>query len=185
MSKTACRSIYVVNRAVTGAEVEGRDMSLRAFRAFVIAMVATVATVGAAMATSGLFATPTNLSRGTLEAGDKINMSFVKLQVRGDTDVFTQKIDIAPGGHTGWHSHPGPVLVTIAAGAMTLYQGDDPTCSPRTIGVGETFIDPGGGNVHIARNEGTETLTLYATYLLPPSAGARTDVDNPGNCPGF
>lgn len=160
-------------------------MSRTAFRAFVIAMIAAVATVGVATATSGLFATPTNLARGMLEAGDKINMPFVKLQIRGDTDVFTQKIDIEPGGHTGWHSHPGPVLVTIAAGTMTLYQGDDATCSPRTVGVGETFIDPGGGNVHIARNEGTETLVLYATYLLPAAAGARIDVPNPGNCPGF
>jgi quercetin dioxygenase-like cupin family protein len=148
-------------------------------------MIATVATVGVAMATSGFLATPTNLSRGMLEAGDKVNMEFVKLQIKGDTDVFTQRIDIGPGGHTGWHSHPGPVLVTIAAGALTLYQGNDPTCSPRTVTAGESFIDPGGGNVHIARNEGTETLTLYATYLLPPSAGARTDVENPGNCPGF
>jgi quercetin dioxygenase-like cupin family protein len=158
-------------------------MSRTAFRAFVIALLATIATVGVAMATSGQFATPTNFARGMLEPGDRINTPFVKLQIRGDTDVFTQKIEIAPNGHTGWHSHPGPVLVTIAAGTMTLYQGDDPTCSPRTVGVGETFIDPGGGNVHIARNEGTETLVLYATYLLPAAAGPRIDVPDPGNCP--
>ena len=158
-------------------------MSRAAFRAFVIAIVATMVTVGVAMATSGMFATGTSLSRGALPAGDKINTAFVKLQIRGDTDVFTQKIEIGPGGHTGWHSHPGPVLVTIAAGTMTLYQGDDTTCSPRTVGVGETFIDPGGGNVHIARNEGAETLVLHATYLLPSAAGPRIDVPDPGNCP--
>jgi quercetin dioxygenase-like cupin family protein len=144
-------------------------MSRTAFRAFAIAILAMMVTVGVAMATSGMFATGTSLSRGALPAGD--------------TDVFTQKIEIGPGGHTGWHSHPGPVLVTIAAGTMTLYQGDDPTCSPRTVGVGETFIDPGGGNVHIARNEGAATLVLYATYLLPSAAGPRIDVPDPGNCP--
>jgi quercetin dioxygenase-like cupin family protein len=102
--------------------------------------------------------------------------------VRADLDVVTQKITIAPGGHTGWHSHPGPVFVTITAGTMTFYDGDDPTCTPVDYATGDTFIDKGMGHVHIARNEGTTDLVLYATYLLPVGAPLRTDEPAPGNC---
>ena len=50
-------------------------------------------------------------------------------------------------------------------------------------GPGETFIDEGGGHIHIARNLGTTDLVLYATYLLPVGATPRIDVPDPGNCP--
>jgi mannose-6-phosphate isomerase-like protein (cupin superfamily) len=123
------------------------------------------------------------VARGTLPAGDRINTDDLKLKIRDDIDVVTQTITITPGGHTGWHSHPGPVFVTITAGAMTFYDGDDPACSPVVFGPGDTFIDEGGGHVHIARNEGATDLVLYATYLLPVGAPLRTDQPDPGTCP--
>ena len=27
---------------------------------------------------------------------------------------------LSPGGFTGWHSHPGPVLITVKSGAATV-----------------------------------------------------------------
>jgi hypothetical protein len=88
-----------------------------------------------------------------------------------------------PGGHTGWHSRPGPVVVLVAAGELTYYPGHDRKCRPRTYSAGESFIDPGRGNAHIAPNEGTVPIALYATYLDVPVGGAfRIDVPDPGNC---
>lgn len=152
-------------------------------RAIALGLLTTLTGIGVASATPGSGATPTNLSRGTLEAGDKINTANLKLKIRTDIDVLTQTITITPGGHTGWHSHPGPVFVTIASGAMTFYDGDDPTCTPIVYNTGDSFIDEGGGHVHIARNQGSVDLVLYATYLLPVGAGARIDAADPGNCP--
>lgn len=152
-------------------------------RALVLGLLVAVASVGVTLATSGSGASPTTLGRGTLEAGDKIKNDNLKLDVRTDIDVVTQTITIVPGGHTGWHSHPGPVFVTITAGAMTFYDGDDPACAPIVYPTGSTFIDEGGGHVHIARNQGTVNLVLYATLLLPVGAGLRTDAPDPGNCP--
>lgn len=142
-----------------------------------------LATVGIAAATAASGATGTVLTRGTLDAGVKVHTSNLKLSTREDIDVVTQTITIVPGGHTGWHSHPGPVFVTIAAGTMSFYDGDDPSCARVAYGVGDTFVDIGGGHVHIARNEGATDLVLYATYLLPVGAGLRTDAGAPGNCP--
>ena len=152
-------------------------------RAILLGLVATLTTIGVATATSGAGATPTNFARGTLQSGDNINTPNLRLKFRTDVDVFTQAITIAPGGHTGWHSHPGPVFVTIASGTMTFIHGDDPACTPILYGPGKTFIDEGGGHIHIARNLGATDLVLYATYLLPVGATPRIDVPDPGNCP--
>lgn len=151
-------------------------------RAIVLGTVVSLAVLGVANATAGSGASATTFGRGTLAAGDKIKSGQVKLHVRDKVDVVTQTITITPGGHTGWHSHPGPVFVTITAGTMSFYDGDDPACSRVTYDAGDTFIDKGEGHVHIARNEGSTNLVLYATYLLPVGAPLRTDELAPGNC---
>lgn len=151
--------------------------------AMALALSGIVTTIGVVLATPGSGAVGTVLARGTLDAGVKVDTPSLKLKTSDDIDVVTQTITIAPGGHTGWHSHPGPVFVTIQAGTMTFYDADDLTCSPGTYATGDSFVDRGGGHVHIARNEGSTNLVLYATYLVPVGAAIRTDVPNPGNCP--
>ena len=73
---------------------------------------------------------------------------------------------IAPGGHTGWHTHPGPSLITVKSGRIWAYDGDDPTCTPTVYEAGQGFVDPGGGDVHILRNEGSVEAETIATQLL-------------------
>ena len=105
----------------------------------------------------------------------------MSMAFRDDIEVVTQTIRIAPGGHTGWHSHPGPVFVTITQGSMSFYFASDPACTEIPYGDGDTFIDR-GGTIHIARNEGDTDLVLYATYLVPVGVPFRVDQPNPGNC---
>ena len=100
-------------------------------------------------------------------------------------ETVLQQIIIGPGGSTGWHSHPGPVVVLIKAGEFTFYSSEDPTCTPRTYSAGQAFIDPGQGHVHLARNLSSQNVELWATYFDVPVSGAfRLDAPNPGNC-GF
>lgn len=155
----------------------------RVVRASVLTLALLLISAGLVAATPGSGASGTPLIRGTLEARVKIKTPDLKFSTRDAIDVATQSITITPGGHTGWHSHPGPVFVTIAAGTMTFYDADDPTCTPILYETGDSFVDRGGGHVHIARNEGTTNLVLSATYLVPVGAAVRTDAANPGNCP--
>ena len=68
--------------------------------------------------------------------------------------------------------HPGPLVVLIKSGAMTLYSGDDPTCTGRIYTAGLAFIDSGQGHVHIARNESSaQNLELWAVYFDVPPGG--------------
>ena len=100
-------------------------------------------------------------------------------------ETVLQQVIIGPGGSTGWHSHPGPVVVLIKAGELTFYSSEDPTCTPRTYSAGEAFIDQGQGHVHLARNLSGQNVELWATYFDVPVGGAiRLDAPNPGNC-GF
>ena len=105
------------------------------------------------------------------------------INVKDARETVMQQIVIGPGGNTGWHSHPGPVVVLIKSGQMSFYDSDDPTCTVRTYSAGQAFIDSGQGHVHIARNEGSANLELWATYFdVPPGGAFRIDAPNPGNC---
>ena len=140
--------------------------------------------VGTALATPGvgILGAPVH-ARGT--NADEINVHSaegIKLKTKGPLDFVTQQITIAPGGTTGWHSHPGPVLVTVKSGALTLVYADDPTCAGRTYTAGQSFVDRGDETVHTALNLGTESVELWATYLVPgvPGAPFRLDEGDPG-----
>jgi len=101
-------------------------------------------------------------------------------------ETVIQQIVIGPGGSTGWHSHPGPAVALIKAGALALYSSDDPTCTPRIYLAGEAFVDHGQGHVHLARNlSPSENVEVWVTYFdVPPGGSVRLDAANPGNC-GF
>lgn len=108
------------------------------------------------------------------------------IHVRDAQETVIQQIVIGPGGHTGWHSHPGPAVAMIKAGALALYSSEDPTCTPRIYLPGQAFVDNGQGHVHFARNPSpTENVEVWVTYFdVPPGTSPRLDAANPGNC-GF
>jgi quercetin dioxygenase-like cupin family protein len=103
-------------------------------------------------------------------------------ETKGLSDVFVQSNVWAPGGSTGWHSHPGHSLIIVTAGTMTDYQGHDPGCKPHVYTTGMAFVDPGGDHVHILRNEGAVEAKTIAVQLIPADAARRIEVADPGNC---
>jgi len=105
-----------------------------------------------------------------------------KLKTKGLSDLYVQSNLWTPGGTTGWHTHPGPSLITVTSGAVTTYEGDDPSCTPHVYLAGAGFIDPGDGHVHIIRNEGAVDARTVAVQLVPAAAARRIDVPAPGNC---
>jgi quercetin dioxygenase-like cupin family protein len=99
------------------------------------------------------------------------------------SDVVVQTLTFDPGANTGWHSHPGPVIVSVRQGTVTYYDGKGP-CVGRRYPAGTAFIDPGDGNVHTVRNETTEPAQTSAVFFGVPAGGLpRIDEPSPGNCP--
>ncbi len=126
-------------------------------------------------------ATPPEGAEGVI-LGRVALTSDLQLAGTGTGEAVVQRITIAPGGTSGWHSHPGSVVVAVVTGTVTLYNGDDPSCQGQDVSAGSGFIEA-GGHVHIARNEGATPFEVIATYLDVPVGGSpRDDAANPGNC---
>lgn len=154
------------------------------------ALVAALA--GVALATPGSNVTGTVFARAgfadPVSIKIKLNESdepgTAVLHVRDAQDTVIQQIVFGPGGHTGWHSHPGPVVVVVTQGELTLYSGEDSTCTGRTYSAGQAFIDRGQGHVHIGRASATGNTVLWVTYFdVPAGQPFRIDAPDPGNCP--
>ena len=141
-------------------------------------------------------ATPPNLFTGTTLAMaryDEIDLNShtlpetrwqARLKTKGLSDLYVQSNRWEPGGTTGWHTHPGPSLITVTEGNITAYDGDDPTCAPHVYAAGAGFIDPGGDHVHVLRNEDpTVDARTVAVQLIPAAAPRRIDRPAPATCP--
>ena len=108
------------------------------------------------------------------------------IQTKGSSDLYVQENTWQPGGSTGWHTHPGPSFVIVTEGSVTVYDGDDPTCTGHVYTAGtadNSFVDAGGGHVHIVRNETGSVAKTIAVQLIPAGALRRQDAADPGNCP--
>ncbi len=108
-------------------------------------------------------------------------LSFQK--THGPSDLYVQSNLWTPGGSTGWHTHPGHSLITVTHGELTAYDGDDPSCTPKVYTPGMGLVDPGGGHVHLIRNEGLVDARTITVQLIPATAMRRIDAPDPGVCP--
>jgi len=110
---------------------------------------------------------------------------FLKTIIKGDSDVYIVKNTFPSGAHTGWHTHPGPSLVTVTAGTITAYEADAPNCTPTVYHAGDSFTDLGCGDVHLLRNEGPVCAVTIAVQIIPAGQPRRIDAAQPANCPTF
>src|SRR3954453_13620976 len=135
--------------------------------AAIVAVAVSATGAAVALGSPGLGFVPTNLVTGSMNNAVKWNSDRVKLQTKGPTDTRVQKIEIAPGGFSGWHHHPGVVIVTVATGAVTFMQSD---CSSTTYGPGQpagsSFVEGGDDPGQASSVSGA---TVFATFVAPHS----------------
>jgi hypothetical protein len=157
--------------------------------AFVVVLaLASASLVGVTMASPAVGVQPTLLARGTYEDFKvrSVPDSPVDFQVKAKSavDVVVRKHDYAVGSHTGWHSHPGPVFITVTQGTLTYYLYDDPTCTPHRVSAPNGFVDDARG--HMVRNESGQLAQDMSVIIAPPAPALfRGELDAPNpNC-GF
>jgi quercetin dioxygenase-like cupin family protein len=129
--------------------------------------------VAAAVATMGSGFQPGTgqVARGTLEGQFKI-----KLQDSSKPgDVVVVRFILGPGGQSGWHLHPGPAIVTVKSGQLTLDQQD---CSSTNYSAGKVAIEPTNA-VHRVRNlSATDNVEFWVTFLdIPVGEPARIEAE--------
>jgi quercetin dioxygenase-like cupin family protein len=145
---------------------------------------------GAALATPVINATAETARGPLVDRPLAVNWKFapgnrVKLQTKGPMEIAFQRIVIAPGGTLGWHSHPGPTVVTVRAGTLSFYHAE--ACTDEIEYATGTSFSNMPDEIHLARNEGTTEVVLFAVYFVPvrtPPLGLRIDQPSPGvGCP--
>jgi quercetin dioxygenase-like cupin family protein len=128
--------------------------------------------------------TSTQIAKGQFGEIDAKTLSSswqARIDTKGESDLYVLENRIVPGGSFGWHSHPGPSLVIVKSGALTLYLAADATCTPQEFAPGSGFVD-NGGDIHLVRNEGLVDAVVIVTSLVPRDAVRRIDEPAPGNC---
>ena len=117
-----------------------------------------------------------------LVKGDKTGTWDVKLSTKGESDIYVTRNSIAVGGHSGWHRHPGPSLITVTVGEITAYDSSDPLCSSKVYRAGEGFVDA-GDHAHLLKNESGAPAETVAVQFLADGSTRRIDVTTvPNNC---
>jgi quercetin dioxygenase-like cupin family protein len=146
-------------------------MTTRVARSLALVAVAAVAGLGSPTApTPGSGVSTTFLARGTSDEG-------VKLRVKGPTEVAFAEITIEPGGSTGWHTHPGPLVVAVRSGTLTRYLA---VCGAETSTAGDSFVEPAGRRaVHMGVNRGSEPVVLLVSYVVPAGGPLRDEAPEP------
>lgn len=101
---------------------------------------------------------------------DGARESFSRL-VNDGSNVYMGQLTFQPENEDGeiggvdWHTHPGPFIVAVTEGALTVTWEHD--CEPRTYEAGEAFVDL-GQNVHKAENlSGEETVVHFSVIGVP------------------
>ncbi len=145
-----------------------RHQVLRSTKTWIVSTLA-VAVVGTltavALASPGSGTTSTTLVTADFAQTVHMNSDRVKLETKDATDVRVQRIDFAPGGYSGWHHHPGLIVVAVQSGAVTLM---DSECNSVTYGPGlpdgAAFVEGGDSPVQASSATGA---TVYVTYVAP------------------
>ena len=150
----------------------------RAIRGPLLALALVGALAGTALATSAVDFSSTPLAKGTTAGSVQFNTGAIKFQTKGAAVFNTVMITVKPGGTSGWHTHPGVVLVTVKEGEITFY---DQTCVFIRHPAGSSFVEADGDGPGLAHNEGSIDAIVYATFVAEAGTSAfRLDAANPG-----
>ena len=100
----------------------------------------------------------------------------VILHLKGATDVLQTDLIFQPGGTTGWHIHPGPVVVVVKSGALTeIHSNGCMTVHP----AGSGFFED-ANEVHNVVNQTGIVTEVYATFLSPAGTQPLIPAPDPG-----
>jgi quercetin dioxygenase-like cupin family protein len=77
-------------------------------------------------------------------------------------EAVIARVEVAPGGIAGWHTHPGDEISYVTEGEATVMIAGQP---PRKVSAGQGFVIP-AGIVHNAKNEGSVAVKLVGVYVV-------------------
>lgn len=103
-----------------------------------------------------------------------------KLTTSGPANFIVQDVVYAPGGHTGWHSHPGILLSSVIEGSIEWYDGQ---CNLHVYNAGDSLTESTA--LHYVRNVGTTDAHFMVTYVIAQGQPRRIDEPAPACAAGL
>jgi len=95
-----------------------------------------------------------------LDNNVQLNSDRIKFQTKDPTFVRVAKITI--NGNSGWHHHPGMVIVAVLSGTVKFTNSD---CSSTTHVAGTAFVESGDDPGRAESVDGE--AVVYATFIVP------------------
>jgi quercetin dioxygenase-like cupin family protein len=108
----------------------------------------------------------------------KIDDWKLSLKTKGSSDFYIQDIAIAPGGYSGWHTHPGMFVGTVLTGSIDFY---DENCNLRTFTAGQVWTE--NDRLHAIANHGNVDARAQFAYLVKHGEPRRIDQPAPDCAP--
>ena len=158
-------------------------IALIALAATAVASVAALATPGIGRLYQNLLAfgsVDEDITQHLVRGGERGTEWELKLKTKGASDVYIQESGFAPGGYTGWHTHPGLLVLTVIDGTVTLY---DENCVGRVFQTGDVFTED--ESVHNLVNAGTVNAHVKSFYIVQKGKLRREEADAPACGPGM
>jgi quercetin dioxygenase-like cupin family protein len=149
--------------------------------------VATCAIAGLALATPSLLVIYNNILSTGVANNDIHTHAHVALpgeeeefsaevETEGPANFIVQDVIFSPGGTTGWHTHPGVLLLSLTAdsGSVDWY---DANCGKHVYHAGDSWTE--GTKLHDVVNNSSVNAHFVVTYIVAKGLNKRTDQPAP------
>lgn len=77
-------------------------------------------------------------------------------------EAVAARVEVAAGGQSGWHTHPGDEISVVNEGEVVLMVAGQ---APRKVVAGEGFVIP-AGTPHNAKNDSAAPVKLVGVYVV-------------------
>jgi quercetin dioxygenase-like cupin family protein len=151
----------------------------KAFVVLAVAIGVVFLSSNAVMANPSVGFTAKVLAKATLAKPAEIKALGVQFSTEGATDVYVQQVDIAPGGISGWHEHPGLVMVAVVAGAVVVTTGCQ---GGQLYSAGQSFVEPPLTPILVVNASSTSPAQNFATLVVPAGRAPRIELPGAPDC---
>jgi quercetin dioxygenase-like cupin family protein len=98
----------------------------------------------------------------------------VNLEGKGESEFYFRDAVYGPDGHSGWHTHPGILLITVKEGSVEFY---DKACTKHVYVAGQSFTE--GAEPHAVVNRGKVNAHLLSAFIVKKGEPLRIEAPQP------
>jgi quercetin dioxygenase-like cupin family protein len=142
-------------------------------------IVATVVVFTTALSMATAFATPPTGDIKYTDLARSQTVDTASVPINGGTNLAMGTYSIAPGGETGWRNLPGPMVLAVTKGKMTVQGGDG--CGTKEYPVGQAATVPAG--TYAVHNTGSEPLQFFGAFFDQAPGAPKPLADGPTASP--